>query len=367
MRGENIIADTNYIGNSILEKIANSYIEDENKYSKQSDKENTTTKFTLDMMKKERISVSSKKELIKMGFRDIGGGFRIDSKHHLWTLTREGNGYVIERNADEEVTLKAKECKTANKKVAVKYEVTTGVFEGHIFNGHPVTISGQERIWDDDSVGRSYPIENTKLVETKTSSKITIKSEVPVGQFLSDLSQSGIYYQKISEVTDEDKIATVVLDIDDSDKENFMNMAKDNNIVVEATKVAYQSDVFGMINELYENGEISDFDNARINQKFNELESLHLSDELTYEQFYRAFGDWVEKEFPYLKEKLGAKLAAIEESQKVFSDEAVYSGVKHYMNMGFTKKEAIDNFIESFNLDKSYEIRIKETLEKYNI
>ena len=38
-----------------------------------------------------------------------------------------------------------------------EYLVTKGTFEGHIFIGHPVVINNEERIWDDDTVGRSYP------------------------------------------------------------------------------------------------------------------------------------------------------------------------------------------------------------------
>jgi hypothetical protein len=38
-----------------------------------------------------------------------------------------------------------------------EYLVTRGIFQGHIFVGHPVVINGENRIWDDDSRGNSYP------------------------------------------------------------------------------------------------------------------------------------------------------------------------------------------------------------------
>lgn len=483
MRGENIIVDTNHFG-STLEKIADDYWTlklkelEESKpsfgpvvwtgqagdwtvkvqkdkewdawtarwfYNGKEDKEKryeTYTKedvindtkfeidrinkgeyiptFSSDSVPKEKISVSSKKELTRLGYKSLGTGIYLDAKHHLWTLTREGNGYVIERNAEEETLRKAKECKTADKKAVSREDIDDFYFGGEISN----------KIQELVDKGMSWMDAVALLKEQgviKTSSKVTIKSEVPIGQFLNDLSQSGVYYQKLSESNDDGK-STIMLDIDDTDKETFMNMAKDNNIVVEATKVAYQSDVFGMVYELYQDGEISDSELAEINKVYNMLEQKFHNNEINWEEFYRTFGDWIEDSFPRLKEKLGNKItsnnkyekgdlviyngkkvviknisndgmriaipdyaqnkpagsiiwvpisevttelnpkdAKIEESQKVFSDEAVYSGIKHYMNMGFSKKEAIDNFIESFNLDKSYEARIKETIEKYKL
>jgi hypothetical protein len=41
-----------------------------------------------------------------------------------------------------------------------EYIIIQGILEGYIFNGHPVTINGEERIWDDDSIGNSYPAVN---------------------------------------------------------------------------------------------------------------------------------------------------------------------------------------------------------------
>jgi len=45
----------------------------------------------------------------------------------------------------------------------MKYKVIKGIFEGHIFNGE-IAFNG-ERIIDNDSFGRSYPIENCILIE----------------------------------------------------------------------------------------------------------------------------------------------------------------------------------------------------------
>lgn len=41
-----------------------------------------------------------------------------------------------------------------------EYIITKGILKGHIFMGHPVTINGEARIWDDDSNGNSYPADN---------------------------------------------------------------------------------------------------------------------------------------------------------------------------------------------------------------
>lgn len=58
--------------------------------------------------------------------------------------------------------------------------------------------------------------------------------------------------------------------------------------------------------------------------------------------------------------------SGIEESDKVFSDEAIITGISHYTNMGHDEKDAIKYFIDSNELDKKeYESRIKDILEKY--
>ena len=38
------------------------------------------------------------------------------------------------------------------------------VFYGHIFPGTPITIGGESRIWDNNSVGRSYPAGDCELL-----------------------------------------------------------------------------------------------------------------------------------------------------------------------------------------------------------
>lgn len=42
----------------------------------------------------------------------------------------------------------------------MKYEVTNkeNPFYGHIFSGTIIVISGENRVWDNDSTGRSYPL-----------------------------------------------------------------------------------------------------------------------------------------------------------------------------------------------------------------
>ena len=41
-----------------------------------------------------------------------------------------------------------------------KYKIITGVMKGLTFNGHPVNIGGESRIWNDDSTGQAFPSEN---------------------------------------------------------------------------------------------------------------------------------------------------------------------------------------------------------------
>jgi hypothetical protein len=64
-----------------------------------------------------------------------------------------------------------------------KYVVKKGIFKGHIFRGTPIIISGEKRIWDDDSTGRAYPsVSVSKLRERKKAlakmKKNYIKKEV---------------------------------------------------------------------------------------------------------------------------------------------------------------------------------------------
>jgi len=38
------------------------------------------------------------------------------------------------------------------------------IFYGHIFNGYPIKIGGEARIWDNGSQGRSYPASACKMI-----------------------------------------------------------------------------------------------------------------------------------------------------------------------------------------------------------
>lgn len=41
-----------------------------------------------------------------------------------------------------------------------RYMVMEGVFKGHIFTGYPININGEDRLWDDTSIGHSFPSDN---------------------------------------------------------------------------------------------------------------------------------------------------------------------------------------------------------------
>lgn len=45
-----------------------------------------------------------------------------------------------------------------------KYRIIKGIFEGREFNGNETIICGEVRIWDCDSIGRSYLIENCEVI-----------------------------------------------------------------------------------------------------------------------------------------------------------------------------------------------------------
>jgi hypothetical protein len=42
------------------------------------------------------------------------------------------------------------------------YLVMSGIFKGHNFYGHEITINGEDRIWDEASIGRSFPKNDCK-------------------------------------------------------------------------------------------------------------------------------------------------------------------------------------------------------------
>lgn len=45
-----------------------------------------------------------------------------------------------------------------------KYKIISGIFTNREFNGHEQIINGEIRIWDCDSFGRSYPVENCEVI-----------------------------------------------------------------------------------------------------------------------------------------------------------------------------------------------------------
>lgn len=45
-----------------------------------------------------------------------------------------------------------------------RYKVIAGIYMGHEFNGHPIIINHEERIWDNGTTGNSYPAQNCVVV-----------------------------------------------------------------------------------------------------------------------------------------------------------------------------------------------------------
>lgn len=265
------------------------------------------------------IKISSKQELPKLGYTSVAPGMYICSKHHLWQLSRDGEGYVIERTADEETIRKAKETKTASKKTATVYKVeqtfTIPGFEHTPFSPNEEIETYKSSSPSDkyqtsiiqDMLGREVPVTDTTLSNlitnryitkiAKTASRLVTKSDMPLDDFSNDLSQSGVYYQKGSSATDIESGKLVTsFEVEDKDLDTFKTIASDYGIIVEANKTA-----------------------------------------------------------------------EIEESKKVFSDEAIIRGISLLINMGFTKNEAIKEFIASNELDNEYKKDIENILDKYKI
>lgn len=44
------------------------------------------------------------------------------------------------------------------------YKVIAGVMAGTTFNGEVVRIGGEARVWNNDSIGQSYPLANCVVV-----------------------------------------------------------------------------------------------------------------------------------------------------------------------------------------------------------
>lgn len=187
--------------------------------------------------------VASKEELPGLGFTHEGTGIYKDSAHHLWELSRVGEGYSITRVAEEEAIL-------TEKKV---------------------------------------------VASVRVASQVTVSSDSGLLTFFANLDQNGIYYNKVSEDTTGAGYSAVI-DIDAEDMPDFTTIARDSGV------------------------------------KTGSKESAEGTDEC-----------------------------------KVFSDEAILTGISHYVTMGYATKEAVNNFIASNNLDKKYyEPLINEVLGRYN-
>ena len=204
-----------------------------------------TLKDALDYSKEWKTSkrIASKDELLELGFISQGTGIYKDADHHLWNLSREGEGYSISRIAEEEDILKEK--KIASKEVI--------------------------------------------------ANQVTVTNDTELGTFFSNLDQSGVYYNKVAEDVAEIGYSAVV-DVSAEDIGEFTAIAQESGV-----RTAAQD----------------------------------------------------------CKEEV--------ENFKVFSDEAVLTGIAHYSTMGYDTKGAVKNFIESNQLDsKHYTPLINETLKKYN-
>ena len=186
--------------------------------------------------------IASKDELVKLGFVSQGTGIYKDAAHHLWNLSREGEGYTISRVAEEETILKEK--KIASKEVV--------------------------------------------------ANQVTVTNDAALGTFFSNLDQSGVYYNKVAEDVSETGYSAVV-DVSAEDMNDFTAIAQESGV------------------------------------------------------------------------RTAAQDCKEEENFKVFSDEAVLTGIAHYSTMGYDTKEAVKNFIESNQLDsKHYMPLINEVLARYN-
>ena len=205
----------------------------------------STLKDALDYSKEWKTSerIASKDELAELGFISQGTGIYKDSAHHLWNLSREGEGYSISRIAEEEDILKEK--KIASKEVV--------------------------------------------------ANQVTVTNDVALGTFFSNLDQSGVYYNKVAEDVSDTGYSAIV-DVSAEDMSEFTAIAQESGV-----RTAAQD----------------------------------------------------------CKEEI--------ENFKVFSDEAVLTGISHYSTMGYDTKEAVKNFIDSNQLDsKYYTPLINEVLARYN-
>ena len=138
--------------------------------------------------------IASKKELTDLGFISQGTGIYKDSAHHLWQLSREGDGYSISRIAEEEAILKEK--KIANK------------------------------------------VANT----------ITVSNDTELAPFFSNLDQNGIYYNKIAEETSDIGYSAVV-DVSPEDIDDFTSVAKESGVKTAAKDVEEEVENFKVFSD----------------------------------------------------------------------------------------------------------------------
>jgi len=207
----------------------------------------------------------------------------------------------------------------------------------------------------------------------KISSRLTTKSDMPLDDFSNDLNQSGVYYQKGSQRTDTESGKLITdFEVEDKDLDTFKTIASDYGIIVEANKTALNKYKVG------DNVVYDPFD--RGDPHFPELIGhkgivLEVQQHSDYEGYvppsYKVkFDTGFIPQYGISGEDLVLskfRQAEIEESKKVFSDEAIIKGISLLINMGFTKNEAIKEFIASNELDSEYKKNIENILDKYKI
>jgi hypothetical protein len=49
-------------------------------------------------------------------------------------------------------------------KPIMRWRVNTGIYNGHEFEGHPIVINRELRIWDNGTMGNSYPANNCEFI-----------------------------------------------------------------------------------------------------------------------------------------------------------------------------------------------------------
>ena len=101
LRGSNIISkfgDSDTISDEFSSKLINKYAKKEEVVQESK----TAAKVVDDTHKKLSKRIANKAELVDLGYTSLGTGLYKDAEHHIWTLKREGEGYSVEREIDEE-------------------------------------------------------------------------------------------------------------------------------------------------------------------------------------------------------------------------------------------------------------------------